>query len=204
MRQEGRGIGLYNKLDTYLLQDAGADTFTANRLVGRQADERNYSAAAQMLHALGVLDVRLVTNNPEKLKALSRYGISVHSTVRTGLYLNPGQAPHARPMPPAGKSARATARQAGQVNPPVRSENSRDFMAERAVPHPVRPVRNQETQKAPIGSQASSVTGQHTSADRCFAVQVAAPFLLQPALNGASPRRDRSPSQPRPARGGTP
>jgi GTP cyclohydrolase II len=89
MRQEGRGIGLYNKLDTYLLQDAGADTFTANRLVGRQADERNYSAAAQMLHALGVLDVRLMTNNPEKLKALTRYGISVHSTVRTGLYLNP-------------------------------------------------------------------------------------------------------------------
>lgn len=87
LRQEGRGIGLYNKLDAYLLQDAGADTFEANRLLGRGEDERDYGVAAEMLGALGVRRIRLLTNNPDKVLQLRRCGVEVESVERTGLHL---------------------------------------------------------------------------------------------------------------------
>ena len=87
LRQEGRGIGLYNKLDAYLLQDGHIDTFQANRLLGRGADERDYGTAAAMLRALGLTRIRLLTNNPDKAHQLSDHGIEVVETVATGLYL---------------------------------------------------------------------------------------------------------------------
>ena len=66
LRQEGRGIGLYAKLDAYALQDAGLDTYEANLALGHGEDERNYLVAAQMLQALGVSRVALLSNNPDK------------------------------------------------------------------------------------------------------------------------------------------
>ncbi len=77
LRQEGRGIGLAEKLKAYNLQDGGLDTVEANIALGHQADERDYSLAAAILRELGVLSVRLLTNNPDKIKKLEDLGISV-------------------------------------------------------------------------------------------------------------------------------
>ena len=92
LRQEGRGIGLYNKLDAYALQDAGLDTYEANVALGHGEDERDYTAAAQMLAALGVDRVRLLTNNPDKVGQLSELGIEVAEQVPTGEFRGPGNA----------------------------------------------------------------------------------------------------------------
>ena len=88
LRQEGRGIGLYPKLDAYALQDAGLDTYEANLALGHEEDERDYTAAAQMLLALGRPAVRLLTNNPEKVRQLADHGITVAEQVPTGVHLN--------------------------------------------------------------------------------------------------------------------
>jgi len=77
LAQEGRGIGLVNKLRAYQLQDAGFDTVDANEQLGFDADERVYLPAAEMLRQLGFASVRLLTNNPEKVAALERYGIDI-------------------------------------------------------------------------------------------------------------------------------
>jgi GTP cyclohydrolase II len=77
LAQEGRGIGLVNKLRAYQLQDAGLDTVDANEQLGFDADERVYLPAAEMLRQLGFDRVRLLTNNPEKVAALTRCGIAV-------------------------------------------------------------------------------------------------------------------------------
>lgn len=87
LRQEGRGIGLYNKLDAYALQDTGLDTYEANLVLGFAEDERDYAAAAQMLLALGVDRVDLLTNNPDKVAQLEDAGIRVNSRVPTGVHL---------------------------------------------------------------------------------------------------------------------
>jgi GTP cyclohydrolase II len=89
LRQEGRGIGLYNKLDAYLLQDAGVDTYAANRVLGRGEDERDYTVAVQMLCALGITEIRLLTNSPTKIEQVENLGIAVRSARPTGVYLNP-------------------------------------------------------------------------------------------------------------------
>src|SRR5262245_27789043 len=77
LRQEGRGIGLYSKLEAYALQDTGVDTYEANVALGHGEDERSYLAAAQMLHALGVSHVALLSNNPDKARQLRACGITV-------------------------------------------------------------------------------------------------------------------------------
>ncbi|UNO38720.1 GTP cyclohydrolase II [Streptomyces sp. MST-110588] len=87
LRQEGRGIGLYNKLDAYRLQDRGLDTYAANRALGLEADARDYTAAAQMLLALGHREIDLLTNNPDKRHQLERNGISVRCMVPTMVHL---------------------------------------------------------------------------------------------------------------------
>jgi GTP cyclohydrolase II len=81
LAQEGRGIGLVNKLRAYQLQDAGFDTLDANEQLGFDADERVYLPAAEMLRQLGFGAIRLLTNNPEKVAALERYGITVAERV---------------------------------------------------------------------------------------------------------------------------
>ncbi len=77
LRQEGRGIGLHAKIQAYHLQDKGADTLDANLMLGLPADARNYRIASTMLGALGVTDVCLLSNNPDKSKQLEKYGINV-------------------------------------------------------------------------------------------------------------------------------
>lgn len=77
LAQEGRGIGLVNKLRAYRLQDSGLDTLDANRALGWGADERNFLVAATMLEQIGVRRVRLLTNNPDKLAALAACGVAV-------------------------------------------------------------------------------------------------------------------------------
>jgi GTP cyclohydrolase II len=76
-QQEGRGIGLMAKLQAYELQDAGLDTVEANERLGFKADQRDFALPGQMLKALGVTRVRLLSNNPEKVEALQRAGVEV-------------------------------------------------------------------------------------------------------------------------------
>lgn len=77
LRQEGRGIGLTNKIRAYGLQDHGMDTVEANVALGFRDDERDYAVAAHMLMSLGVKSVRLMTNNPKKIEQLEKYGVKV-------------------------------------------------------------------------------------------------------------------------------
>lgn len=89
MRQEGRGIGLTNKLMAYGLQDRGYDTVDANLALGFRDDEREYSAAAHMLHSLKVRSIQLMTNNPRKISELESYGVKI--TGRIPLIIPPNE-----------------------------------------------------------------------------------------------------------------
>ena len=89
LRQEGRGIGLYSKLEAYALQDTGeVDTYEANLALGHREDERSYVAAAQMLHALGVSRVALLSNNPDKARQLRSCGVTVAAQVPTEVHVS--------------------------------------------------------------------------------------------------------------------
>ncbi|XVV17458.1 GTP cyclohydrolase II [Actinoplanes sp. CA-131856] len=92
LRQEGRGIGLYAKLDAYALQDTGLDTYEANLALGHGEDERDYTAAAQMLHTLGADRIRLLSNNPDKAAQLGALGITIEERVPTGVHLSEANA----------------------------------------------------------------------------------------------------------------
>jgi GTP cyclohydrolase II len=90
VRQEGRGIGLLNKIRAYHLQDQGADTVEANVALGFAADMRDYTICADMLKVLNVTSLRLMTNNPRKMKAMESFGIPVTERVP----LQEGRNPH--------------------------------------------------------------------------------------------------------------
>lgn len=92
LRQEGRGIGLYAKLDAYVLQDEGLDTYQANLALGHAEDERDYFVAAQMMHALGLDRVALLTNNPDKEAQLARLGVTVTERVPTRVHMSAANA----------------------------------------------------------------------------------------------------------------
>src|SRR4051794_1955851 len=89
LRQEGRGIGLGNKIRAYALQDQGRDTVEANHQLGFPADARDYGLAVDLLHHLGLQRIRLMTNNPRKLDALVADGIEVAERVPVQSGLNP-------------------------------------------------------------------------------------------------------------------
>jgi GTP cyclohydrolase II len=92
LRQEGRGIGLYDKLDAYALQDQGLDTYDANLHLGHAEDERDYTVAAQMLTALGVRRIALLSNNPDKLRQLTSLGVEIAERVPTAVHVSPSNA----------------------------------------------------------------------------------------------------------------
>ena len=92
LRQEGRGIGLANKLRAYQLQDRGLDTVDANRRLGFADDERDYALAVAMLRALGIEAVRLLTNNPAKVAGLEGAGIAIVERVAHHMPANPHNA----------------------------------------------------------------------------------------------------------------
>lgn len=83
LRQEGRGIGLYNKIDSYVLQENGLDTFTANNELGFEDDLRDYKVASEILTALGKINIALLSNNPQKEIQLTAYGINVVKVIDT-------------------------------------------------------------------------------------------------------------------------
>jgi len=89
LRQEGRGIGLLQKIHAYNLQDAGHDTADANLILGHQADERDYTVAVRILENFDVKSVRLITNNPIKIRALELAGIKVNERVELDDFANP-------------------------------------------------------------------------------------------------------------------
>jgi 3,4-dihydroxy 2-butanone 4-phosphate synthase/GTP cyclohydrolase II len=82
LRQEGRGIGLRDKLRAYNLQDEGFDTVDANLLLGHQADERDYTVAARIIEDLGIHSVQLLTNNPTKIEHLKRLGVKISERIQ--------------------------------------------------------------------------------------------------------------------------
>ncbi|KUI99400.1 GTP cyclohydrolase II [Vibrio sp. MEBiC08052] len=103
LRQEGRGIGLYNKIDAYRLQSQGLNTYEANRKLGFDDDLREFSEAAQMLKALNITKIRLVTNNPKKVDDLKARGIEIVEIVHTAAHIKAGNANYLKAKVSYGK-----------------------------------------------------------------------------------------------------
>ncbi len=96
MRQEGRGIGLYNKLRAYRLQDRGLDTIEANLALGFRPDERDYGIGAQILKDLGLSSIRLITNNPDKIAGLEGHGLRISSRIPVPVKCHPANVRYLR------------------------------------------------------------------------------------------------------------
>ena len=96
LRQEGRGIGLLDKLRAYNLQDEGFDTVDANLILGHQADERDYSIAAHILEDLSVASVRILTNNPVKIERLQGLGVEIRERILLEPTVTPENAEYLR------------------------------------------------------------------------------------------------------------
>jgi len=94
LRQEGRGIGLHAKIQAYHLQDDGADTLDANLMLGHPGDGRDYAIAATMLSELGVRQVNLMTNNPDKVTQLTQHGIEVVNRTPLVVGINTSNLPY--------------------------------------------------------------------------------------------------------------
>ncbi len=103
LRQEGRGIGLYNKIDAYELQSQGMNTYEANNHLGFEDDLRDFSEAAQMLQALNISTVKLVTNNPKKVQELRENGIQIDQIVHTDAHLKLGNEAYLKAKKSHGK-----------------------------------------------------------------------------------------------------
>jgi GTP cyclohydrolase II len=119
LRQEGRGIGLYDKLDAYALQDTGLDTYEANLALGHAADERDYTVAAQMLRALGVSTLALLTNNPDKEAQLEQLGVVVAARVSTAMHVSEANARYLSAKARNGHQGLDATRSSGDVSHPV-------------------------------------------------------------------------------------
>lgn len=96
MRQEGRGIGLYNKLRAYRLQDRGLDTIEANLALGFKPDERDYGIGAQILKDLGLSTIRLITNNPDKITGLEGHGLRIVERIPIAVKCHPANEKYLR------------------------------------------------------------------------------------------------------------
>lgn len=96
LRQEGRGIGLMNKIRAYSLQDGGLDTVDANLALGFRDDEREYSVAAHMINSLDLRSIRLITNNPNKLSQLREFGVQVEGRIPHIMQATPENADYLR------------------------------------------------------------------------------------------------------------
>jgi GTP cyclohydrolase II len=165
LRQEGRGIGLYSKLDAYALQDAGLDTYEANLALGRGEDERDYTAAAQMLGALGAGRVRLLSNNPDKAAQLTALGVDVTEQVPTGVHLSAANhrylaakrdhTAHTLDLPPAAETrqdlraitGRADVGTAMNIAPPAAIPTHEDMLARADALIPRLRERAEETER---------------------------------------------------------
>ncbi|MGO2497978.1 MAG: GTP cyclohydrolase II [Vibrio litoralis] len=103
LRQEGRGIGLYNKIDAYRLQSQGMNTYEANNHLGFGDDLRDFSEAAQMLKALGINKIKLITNNPKKMKELQEFGIELEEVIPTHVHIKHGNESYLKAKASHGK-----------------------------------------------------------------------------------------------------
>lgn len=103
LRQEGRGIGLYNKIDAYQLQSEGLNTYEANNHLGFADDLRDFAEAAQMLNALKVSTIRLVTNNPKKIRELKEHGVEIIEVINTLAHLKSGNEDYLKAKASHGK-----------------------------------------------------------------------------------------------------
>jgi GTP cyclohydrolase II len=120
LRQEGRGIGLYSKLEAYALQDTGIDTYEANLALGHGEDERSYVVAAQMLHALGAARVSLLSNNPDKARQLRSCGVTVVEEVPTGVHVSAANVRYLEAKARRGKHSLALPSPSSPPPPPSR------------------------------------------------------------------------------------
>ena len=94
LRQEGRGIGLYNKIEAYKLQSQGMNTYQANNELGFEDDQRDYTEASQMLDALNIRSLKLFTNNPLKIKSVREYGIIIEKVIKTSTHITSDNTPY--------------------------------------------------------------------------------------------------------------